>query len=52
MAAVTGGLDDEVDVLLDGHGIPFLPNMFLPEKKGLYLMFLGANRMVMHRVLD
>jgi len=30
----------------------FAVAMFLIEKKMLYLRFLGANRIVMHRILD
>jgi len=41
-----------VDPILDTYDIPFIPTMFLIEKKMLYLRFLGANRIVMHRILD
>jgi len=41
-----------VDHILDLYDIPFVPTMFLLEKKMLYLRFLGANRVVMHRILD
>ncbi|MCJ1391599.1 hypothetical protein MMC18_004463 [Xylographa bjoerkii] len=38
--------------LLDAYDIAFSPGMFLWEKKGLYLRFVGAGRGLMHRVLD
>ncbi|KAI5806982.1 hypothetical protein EDC01DRAFT_625886 [Geopyxis carbonaria] len=41
-----------IDHILDMYDIPFIPTMFLVEKKMLYLRFLGANRIVMHRILD
>lgn len=41
-----------IDHILDVYDIPFVPTMFLVEKKMLYLRFLGANRAVMHRILD
>ncbi|KAA8912894.1 hypothetical protein FN846DRAFT_903252 [Sphaerosporella brunnea] len=41
-----------IDHILDQYDIPFVPTMFLVEKKMLYLRFLGANRVVMHRILD
>ena len=44
--------DKVVDHILDLYDIPFVPTMFLLEKKMLYLRFLGANRVVMHRILD
>ncbi|TKA62691.1 hypothetical protein B0A49_09115 [Cryomyces minteri] len=40
------------NVLLDLYDIPFVPTMFLYEKKALYLRFIGASRALMHRVLD
>ncbi|KAF8534093.1 hypothetical protein BDD12DRAFT_896999 [Trichophaea hybrida] len=41
-----------IDHILDLYDIPFVPTMFLVEKKMLYLRFLGANRVAMHRILD
>ncbi|TGZ80574.1 hypothetical protein EX30DRAFT_372203 [Ascodesmis nigricans] len=41
-----------IDHMLDIYDIPFIPTMFLMEKKMLYLKFVGANRVVMHRILD
>lgn len=41
-----------MDHILDLYEIPFVPTMFLGEKKMLYLRFLGAGRVVMHRILD
>ncbi|EPS37347.1 hypothetical protein H072_8965 [Dactylellina haptotyla CBS 200.50] len=43
---------EEMDTLLDEYDIPFNPSMFLHEKQLLYLRFIGANRAVMHRVVD
>jgi hypothetical protein len=45
-------LDEDIDWLLDLYELPFVPSMFLGEKKIVYLNFLGANRIVMHRILD
>lgn len=45
-------LDKEIDWLLDLYELPFVPSMFLGEKKIVYLNFLGANRVVMYRILD
>lgn len=47
-----GSIDGVVDRALDVYDVPFVPTMFLVEKKMLYLKFLGANRVVMHRILD
>ncbi|MCJ1376925.1 hypothetical protein MMC17_000015 [Xylographa soralifera] len=41
-----------LDALLDAFDVAFSPGMFLWEKKGLYLRFVGAGRGLMHRVLD
>ncbi|MCJ1404269.1 hypothetical protein MMC11_007494 [Xylographa trunciseda] len=41
-----------LDALLDAYDVAFSPGMFLWEKKGLYLRFVGAGRGLMHRVLD
>lgn len=49
---LTNPIDKAIDHLLDLYDIPFVPTMFLVEKKMLYLRFLGANRVVMHRILD
>lgn len=38
--------------LLDAYDLPFIPTMFLHEKKAIYLRFVGASRALMHRVLD
>ncbi|KAI9873909.1 MAG: hypothetical protein M1830_010413 [Pleopsidium flavum] len=38
--------------LLDLYDLPFVPTMFLYEKKAIYLRFVGASRALMHRVLD
>lgn len=46
------GIDKVIDHILDLYDIPFVPTMFLVEKKMLYLRFLGANRVAMHRILD
>ncbi|KAL1619821.1 hypothetical protein SLS54_006418 [Diplodia seriata] len=43
---------DGITPLLEAYGIPFQPDMFLGQKKELYLRFIGANRTLMHRVLD
>ncbi|KAF2462087.1 hypothetical protein BDY21DRAFT_330436 [Lineolata rhizophorae] len=42
----------KADSLLDMYEIPYLPNMFLHEKKELYLRFIDASGDLMHRVLD
>lgn len=49
---IFGMVDKEIDYLLDRYDLPFIPTMFLLEKKIIYLHFLGANRVVMHRILD
>ncbi|MCJ1431340.1 hypothetical protein MMC27_000691 [Xylographa pallens] len=41
-----------LNALLDAYDVAFSPGMFLWEKKGLYLRFVGAGRGLMHRVLD
>ncbi|EKG20510.1 hypothetical protein MPH_02233 [Macrophomina phaseolina MS6] len=47
------GLDHgSVTALLDVYSIPFQQDMFLSQKKELFLRFIGANRALMHRVLD
>lgn len=38
--------------LLNLYDIPYVSTMFLYEKKELYLRFIGASRVLMHRVLD
>ncbi|KAK6359745.1 hypothetical protein TWF696_000884 [Orbilia brochopaga] len=43
---------EEMDVLLDEYDLPFSPAMFLHEKQLIYLKFIGANRAIMHRVVD
>ncbi|KAL1649153.1 hypothetical protein SLS58_001727 [Diplodia intermedia] len=43
---------DGITPLLEVYSIPFQPEMFLGQKKELYLRFIGANRTLMHRVLD
>ncbi|KAK6360624.1 hypothetical protein TWF730_006760 [Orbilia blumenaviensis] len=43
---------EEMDALLDEYDIPFSPALFLHEKQLLYLRFIGANRAIMHRVVD
>lgn len=45
-------LDSEIDALLDEYDLPFDPSMFLHEKQLIYLRFIGANRALMHRVVD
>lgn len=45
-------LDKGIDWLLDLYELPFVPSMFLSEKKIVYLNFLGASRVVMYRILD
>lgn len=44
--------DGSVTALLDVYSIPFQQDMFLSQKKELFLRFIGANRALMHRVLD
>ncbi len=44
--------DKGVADLLDLYDLPFVPTMFLYEKKAIYLRFVGASRALMHRVLD
>ncbi|KAF1983212.1 hypothetical protein K402DRAFT_456821 [Aulographum hederae CBS 113979] len=41
-----------IERLLDAYQISFQPQMFLHEKKLLYLRFVGAGRVLMHRVVD
>ncbi|KAI9785359.1 MAG: hypothetical protein M1839_000377 [Geoglossum umbratile] len=41
-----------IGTLLDLYELPFIPTMFLHEKKTLYLRFIGASRALMHRILD
>ncbi|KAF3914898.1 hypothetical protein ABW20_dc0107105 [Dactylellina cionopaga] len=43
---------EEMDTLLDEYDLPFNPAMFLHEKQLLFLRFIGANRAIMHRVVD
>ncbi|KAF3908619.1 hypothetical protein AA313_de0201615 [Arthrobotrys entomopaga] len=43
---------EEMDILLDEYDLPFNPAMFLHEKQLVYLRFIGANRALMHRVVD
>ncbi|GME39324.1 hypothetical protein GTA08_BOTSDO08013 [Neofusicoccum parvum] len=43
---------DSISTLLNVYGISFQADMFLAQKKELYLRFIGANRALMHRVLD
>ncbi|RVD82583.1 uncharacterized protein DFL_007005 [Arthrobotrys flagrans] len=43
---------EEMDALLDEYDLPFSPGLFLHEKQLIYLRFIGANRAVMHRVVD
>ncbi|KAF3202843.1 hypothetical protein TWF192_006746 [Orbilia oligospora] len=43
---------EEMDSLLDEYDLPFSPALFLHEKQLMYLRFIGANRAVMHRVVD
>ncbi|KAK6543060.1 hypothetical protein TWF694_006986 [Orbilia ellipsospora] len=43
---------EEMDALLDEYDLPFNPAMFLHEKQLVYLRFIGANRAIMHRVVD
>ncbi|OJD30480.1 uncharacterized protein BKCO1_6000048 [Diplodia corticola] len=43
---------DAITALLEAYSVPFQPDMFLAQKKELYLRFIGANRALMHRVLD
>lgn len=38
--------------LLQVYDVPYIVNMFLFEKKLLYLRFVGANKTLMHKVLD
>lgn len=45
-------VDAEMTRLLDVYDLPFIPTMFLYEKKAIYLRFVGASRALMHRVLD
>lgn len=45
-------VDAEMTRLLDLYDLPFVPTMFLFEKKAIYLRFVGASRALMHRVLD
>ena len=45
-------IDSAMDALLDIYEFHYFPNMFLYEKKALYLRFIGASRALMHRVLD
>lgn len=44
--------DERMGALLDLYDLPFVPSMFLAEKKVLWLRFVGAGRALMHRVLD
>jgi len=46
------GADAGITRLLDAYDLPFIPTMFLYEKKAIYLRFVGASRALMHRVLD
>ncbi|KAK6345221.1 hypothetical protein TWF718_007148 [Orbilia javanica] len=43
---------EEMNALLDEYDLPFSPALFLHEKQLIYLRFIGANRAVMHRVVD
>ncbi|EWC46552.1 hypothetical protein DRE_04275 [Drechslerella stenobrocha 248] len=43
---------EEMNGLLDEYDLPFNPLMFLHEKQLVYLKFIGANRAIMHRVVD
>ncbi|KAJ6260550.1 hypothetical protein Dda_4776 [Drechslerella dactyloides] len=43
---------EEINALLDVYDLPFSPAMFLHEKQLIYLKFIGANRAIMHRVVD
>ncbi|KAF3923480.1 hypothetical protein ABW21_db0208331 [Orbilia brochopaga] len=43
---------EEMNALLDEYDLPFSPSMFLHEKQLIYLKFIGANRTIMHRVVD
>ena len=45
-------IDERIGQLLDLYNLPFVPSMFLYEKKAIYLRFIGASRALMHRVLD
>ncbi len=45
-------IDQQITRLLDAYDVPFVPTMFLYEKKAIYLRFIGASRALMHRVLD
>lgn len=38
--------------LLQVYDVPYVANMFLFEKKLLYLRFVGASRTLMHQVLE
>lgn len=41
-----------MDKILNEYDIPAFTDMFLYEKKAAYLRFVGANRVLMHAVLD
>ncbi|KAK6528012.1 hypothetical protein TWF281_009270 [Arthrobotrys megalospora] len=43
---------EEMNALLDEYDLPFSPALFLHEKQLIYLRFIGANRAIMHRVVD
>jgi hypothetical protein len=42
----------DIDALLRAYSIPVSPDMFIFEKKLLYLQFIGASKSLMHLVLD
>lgn len=38
--------------LLQAYGLQYAREMFVFEKKFVYLRFIGVNRGLMHRILD
>lgn len=50
---VIRGLDHNgMNQLLQLYDVPYVANMFLFEKKLVYLRFVGASKTLMHKVLD
>ena len=44
--------DNGMNLLLQLYEVPYIANTFLFEKKLLYLRFVGANKSLMHQILD
>jgi hypothetical protein len=43
---------EAIESLLQAYGLQYAPEMFVFEKKFMYLRFIGINRELMHRILD